>query len=100
MIIAVPKETVAGETRVALVPDLVPKLVQAKLDVRAQSGAGLAAGYLDSPYSEKGCTIVSSDVLDQADVVLKVQPPTPEETERFKPGAVLIGLLQPYFNKA
>src|SRR5262245_57426369 len=97
MIVAVPKETIPGEKRVAMVPDLVPKLVQAGVEIRLQSGAGVAAGFLDQAFTDKGASI-SPDVLEAADVILKVQPPTIEEISRIKTGAVLIGLLQPYSN--
>jgi NAD(P) transhydrogenase subunit alpha len=99
MIISVPKETAANERRVALVPDLVPKLTKAGLEVVMQPEAGLAAGYPDAAYSEKGARF-EADVLSAADVVLKVQPPSAEEIARLKAGAVLICLLQPYANAA
>jgi NAD(P) transhydrogenase subunit alpha len=95
MIVCTPKESQPGERRVALVPDLVPKLAKAGLDVALQPGAGEAAGYPDAAYREKGARL-DPDALDRADVVLKVQPPTPEEVGRLKEGAVLIGFLQPY----
>jgi NAD(P) transhydrogenase subunit alpha len=98
MIVGVPKETVPGERRVALVPDLVPKLTAAGLEVLVQTGAGAAAGYPDSAYKDKGARL-EADVLDKADVVLKVQPPTPAEAGAMKDGATLIGFLQPYANR-
>ena len=97
MIVSVPKETVAGERRVALVPELVPKLIQAGLQVIVESGAGSAAGFLDSSYTEKGARI-ESGVFEAADILLKVQPPTAAEIARIKEGATLIGFLQPYSN--
>lgn len=99
MIIGVPKETTANERRVALVPDLVPKLVKAGHEVMLQPGAGAAAGFPDAVYAEKG-TRLESDVLAAADVVLKVQPPSGEETARMKAGATLISFLQPFSNAA
>jgi NAD(P) transhydrogenase subunit alpha len=99
MIVSVPKETVAGERRVALVPDLVPKLVRPGLEVLVQSAAGGAAGFADSAYQEKGARL-EPDVINQADVVLKVQPPTAAEIGMIKAGSTLIGLLQPYSNNA
>ena len=99
MIVGVPKEVVAGERRVALVPDLVPKLTAAGLDVVVQPGAGAEAGYPDRLYQEKGARL-ESEFLDRADILLKVQPPTPDEIGRLKEGAVLIGCLQPYSNAA
>ena len=99
MIVGVPNETVPGERRVALVPDLAAKLKGAGLEVVVQPGAGEAAGYLDPAYEEKGARL-DPDVLTHADVLLKVQPPTVEEAGRIKEGATLIGFLQPYTNAA
>jgi H+-translocating NAD(P) transhydrogenase subunit alpha len=99
MIVSVPKETVSGERRVALVPELVAKLHKAGLDVLVQTGAGEAAGFPDSGYQQQGARL-QPEVLDQADILLKVQPPTPEEIDRLKEGAILIGFLQPYTNAA
>lgn len=99
MIVGVPKETVPGEQRVALVPELVPKLTKAGLDVIVQSGAGAAAGFLDPAYAERGARL-EPEVLDKANVLLKVQPPTLDEVDRMKEGSVLIGFLQPYDNVA
>ena len=82
MIVGVPKETADGERRVALVPDLVPALAKAGLQTRVQTEAGAAAGYPDGAYQDKGAQVVSS-VLDEADILLKVQPPTLDEIERM-----------------
>jgi NAD(P) transhydrogenase subunit alpha len=97
MIVGVPKETLPGERRVALVPDLVGKLTKAKLKVLVQSGAGVAAGFPDPSYEEKGARL-EPEVLPQADVLLKVQPPTLEEIGQLKEGATLIAFLAPYAN--
>jgi NAD(P) transhydrogenase subunit alpha len=99
MIVGIPRETVAGERRVALVPDLVPPLTKAGLDVVVQAGAGAEAGFLDNAYLEKGAR-VAPEVLDGADVLLKVQPPAGDEIGRIKEGATLVGFLQPYTNAA
>jgi NAD(P) transhydrogenase subunit alpha len=99
MIILIPKETVAGERRVAVVPDLVPKLTALGLEVVVEPGAGAAAGFLDAAYAEKGARL-EGDALGKADIVLKVQPPTAGEIARMKEGATLIGLLQPYTSGA
>jgi NAD(P) transhydrogenase subunit alpha len=97
MIVTVPKETVAGERRVALVPDLVSKLTKAGFEVVVQPGAGADAGFSDSAYLEQGARI-QSEIFERADILLKVQPPSAEETARIKEGATLIGFLQPYAN--
>jgi len=99
MIVGVPREKTAGERRVALVPDLVPKLKQAGLDVCVEAGAGTAAGFADALFADKGARIEQA-VLAAADVILKVQPPTGPEIEQFKEGAVVIGFLQPYTPEA
>ncbi len=97
MIVSVPKETVLGERRVALVPELLPKLTKAGLEVIVQFDAGTAAGFPDSAYVEKSARL-ASDVFDMADVVLKVQPPTADEIGKMREGSILIGFLQPYMN--
>src|SRR5260370_36018829 len=99
MIVGVPKESAPGERRVALVPELVPKLTKAGLEVVVQSGAGAAAGFLDPSYIGVGARI-EPEVVNKADVLLKVQPPTAVEIEQMKAGATLIGFLQPYTSTA
>src|SRR5216683_8151143 len=81
MIVSVPKESAPGERRVALVPELVPKLTKAGLEIVVQSGAGAAAGFLDPSYIGVGARI-EPEVFDKADVLLKVQPPTAVEIEQ------------------
>src|SRR5437667_8098 len=97
MIVSVPKETVPGEQRVALVPELVPRLTKAGLDVVVQSGAGESAGFLDAAYAGKGARL-EAEVFDKADVLLKVQPPTLDEIGRMKENSLLVSFLQPYTN--
>ncbi|HYV37876.1 MAG TPA: Re/Si-specific NAD(P)(+) transhydrogenase subunit alpha [Gemmataceae bacterium] len=92
MIVGVPRETQPDERRVALVPELLPRLVKAGLEVHVQTGAGEAAGFPDKTYSDAGAQLVA-DPLPNADFVLKVQPPTVAEVARMKPGATLIGFL-------
>src|SRR5437868_13876962 len=99
MIVGVPKETAPNERRVALVPDLIPKLKRAGLEVVVQPDAGTAAGYPDAAYRDQGARL-ADDALTSADVLLKVQPPTVEEAGRLKEGATLIGFLLPYGNAA
>jgi NAD(P) transhydrogenase subunit alpha len=95
MLVGVPKETVAGERRVALVPDLAAKLMKIGLEIIVQPGAGAAAGFSDAAYQEAGARL-DENVFPQADILLKVQPPTAEESNTLKEGATLIGSLQPY----
>ncbi|HYY46365.1 MAG TPA: Re/Si-specific NAD(P)(+) transhydrogenase subunit alpha [Candidatus Angelobacter sp.] len=97
MKVGVVKEILAGERRVAIVPDTVPKLTGAKLDVAVQAGAGSQAFYADEAYQKAGATLVpdARAVLSQADAVLKVQPPSLDEVKALKSGAILISFLQP-----
>ncbi|HZX61058.1 MAG TPA: NAD(P)(+) transhydrogenase (Re/Si-specific) subunit alpha, partial [Candidatus Methylomirabilis sp.] len=75
MIVGVPTETLPGERRVALVPELVPKLTKAGLQVLVQPGAGAAAGFSDRSYLERGARL-EPEIFQRADILLKVQPPT------------------------
>src|SRR2546426_4686363 len=97
MIVSVPKEAVPGEQRVALVPELVPKLTKAGLDVVVQFGAGASAGVFDPEYEAKGAHL-ETEVFDKANVLLKVQPPTIDEIGRMNEDSILISFLQPYTN--
>jgi NAD(P) transhydrogenase subunit alpha len=94
--IGVPKESVDGERRVALVPDVVKSLGRnEKLEVLVESGAGEAAGHPDSQYEDAGAQIVSAAPWD-ADVVLHVAVPSAEEIGRLKSGQTFIGHLSPW----
>ena len=74
MIVGIPKETCAGERRVAVIPAIVPALTKKGIDVRVEAGAGDAAGFPDAAYVEKGARVVSrEDVFREADVVLQVR---------------------------
>ncbi|HET9410357.1 MAG TPA: Re/Si-specific NAD(P)(+) transhydrogenase subunit alpha [Candidatus Dormibacteraeota bacterium] len=97
MKVAIPKETAAGERRVALVPDTATKLIAAGLQVSIQSGAGEAAFLPDPAYTAVGVTVVAgaAELLADADAVLKVQPPDVAEVKLLKRGAVLVSFLQP-----
>jgi len=93
MRIGVPRETATGERRVALVPEIVGKLVPAGFEVLVQRGAGEAASFPDAAYEEAGARLV--DDWADADAVVKVQKPSEEEAGRLREGQVLIGFLQP-----
>jgi NAD(P) transhydrogenase subunit alpha len=93
MRIGVPRETAPGERRVALVPEVVGKLVPAGFDVVVQRGAGKAASFPDTAYEEAGARL--ADDWADADAVVKVQKPSEDEAGRLREGQVLIGFLQP-----
>ena len=89
---SVPKEVAAGETRVAVVPEVADRLVKAGLEVTIETGAGDAAHQPDEAYVEAGATVGDGW---SGDVVAKVAPPSAEEIGRLGENAVLIGFLQP-----
>lgn len=99
MRIHVPKESRAGEKRVALVPDLLSKLTRAGFELSIESGAGLGAGAGDKDFSNAGAKVVSgseaNSSLVTADVVLSVQPLTVEQFKSLKRGAITISFLSP-----
>jgi NAD(P) transhydrogenase subunit alpha len=104
MRIGVPKETAAGEHRVALVPEVVSKLQAKGLDVLVQSGAGADALIPDAAFAQAGAQIIGipeaggdpdhADVWG-ADVVVKIAPPDAEEIRQLGSSSVLIGFLAP-----
>jgi NAD(P) transhydrogenase subunit alpha len=104
MRIGVPKETAEGERRVALVPEIVRKLANPPgedahgAEILVQRGAGEGALIPDAQFEEAGARIVD-DPWD-ADVVVKVAPPSGEETARLKGDSVLIGFLAPLTDAA
>jgi H+-translocating NAD(P) transhydrogenase subunit alpha len=98
MKVGVPKETLAGERRVALVPEAARGLVKANLQVAVEAGAGAAAFFSDAAYIDAGANVTDPATAFASDAVLKVQPPTPEEVGRLREGAVLISFLQPATN--
>lgn len=97
MTIAVPRETHAGERRVAATPDTVAQLSKLGYAVEIESGAGVQAAFSDDAYRAAGARIVDDPqaLWSNADVVIKVRPPSPDEAGRLKPGATLIGFVWP-----
>src|ERR1700689_4739405 len=96
MRVGVPKETAAGEHRVALVPEVVGKLKAKGLDVVVQSGAGADALLPDAAFSEAGAQIVAdAKEIWSSDVVVTIAPPTSAEIAQLGVGSILIGFLAP-----
>src|SRR5919197_950238 len=93
MRVGVPKESAAGERRVALVPEVVARLVSGGFEIVVEASAGDAASFPDAGYEEAGARI-ASDAYD-ADAVVKVQTPSADEAARLREGQILIGFLQP-----
>jgi len=96
MLIGVPAETTVGETRVSVTPETAKKLVAQGHMVRVQSGAGIAASVTDAAYQAAGAEITDSAGALGADLVLKVRTPSDAEAALMKPGAALVGMLNPF----
>jgi len=96
MLIGVPAEVLAGETRVAVTPETAKKFMAQGHTVRIQSGAGLAASAPDEAYTAVGAQITDAAGAYAADIVLKVRCPQEAEVPHLKSGGVLIGMLNPF----
>lgn len=96
MLIGVPLETAAGETRVAVTPETAKKLKAQGHTVRVQSGAGVTAAAPDEAYTAVGAEITDAAGALGADLVLKVRLPSAAELGQMKPGAALVGMLNPF----
>ena len=96
MLIGIPMETTVGESRVAVTPETVKKLKAQGHTLRVQSGAGVAASVTDEAYVAAGAEITDAAGALGADMVLKVRAPFENERAMMKPGAVLVGMLNPF----
>lgn len=98
MKLAIPKERLEHEKRVAASPETVKKLVGLGLQVVVETGAGQASAIADTVFEEAGATIApdAAKTFKDADIVFKVQRPLPEEISLIKRGAILIAMLSPY----
>lgn len=93
--IAIPKETAAGEKRVAMEPSVATKLIKQGVQVLLEKNAGLTANYADTAFQD-ATFLDAAQLYSQADITLRVQMPTLEEIAQLKPNSVLIGMLTPY----
>ena len=96
MQIGVPTETAPGETRVAVTPETAKKLVAQGHTVLVQSGAGRAASAVDEAYQAVGAQITDAASALGAELVLKVRAPSDSELPLMRPGATLVGMLNPF----
>ena len=96
MKVAVVKEVAPGERRVALVPETVPRLTAAGLEVLVEQGAGDAAWFPDAAYRDAGASIATAaDLYPAADVILTVTRPDEAAMGRLRAGQTVIGMLSP-----
>jgi NAD(P) transhydrogenase subunit alpha len=99
MIIGLLKEP-EFENRVAMLPESVSTLVKMNVTMLVEKGAGERAFASDEDYQQVGATVDSkANVIKNADLVLKINPPTKEESELLKEGQIFTAVLNPYFNK-
>jgi NAD(P) transhydrogenase subunit alpha len=95
MKVAVAEEVDAGEPRVAATPETIKKMIGLGAEVAVEPGAGIKSGVLDADYATAGAT-VAADAVSGADIVLKVRRPQAAELTRYKRGAIVIGIMDPY----
>jgi NAD(P) transhydrogenase subunit alpha len=96
MLIGVPRESAAGETRVAATPETVKKLKAQGHVLRIEQGAGLAASVTDEAYVAAGAEIVDRAGAFATELLLKVRSPNAEELTLVKSGTALVGMLNPF----
>ena len=94
--IAVPKETASGERRVAIVPSVIKLLDKLGVEVRMQKGAGVAAGFPDDLYEGVSWADSAAQLYKDADIVLRVQPPSADEAGKLPEGGLLLGHMAPH----
>ena len=92
--IGVLKETIAGETRVALVPEVIAKFTSLGAQLLVEHDAGAAAAIPDELFEGVELSPNPAGILSRCDILLKVQPPSSEELAALKPGAVVVGFMQ------
>jgi NAD(P) transhydrogenase subunit alpha len=96
IVLGVPGEVTPGERRIALVPETVKKFKALGVEILVETGAGVPAHFRDGDLGEVTFAATAAEVWSRADLILKVLPPSDAELALMKPGAALIGMLQPY----
>jgi len=97
MKIGVAKEVDAAEPRVGATPDTVKKFKALGAEVAVEPGAGVKSGLLDSDYEAAGA-VISADAVKDADIIVKVKRPEAAELARYKKGALVVAIMDPYGN--
>ncbi|MCA9731498.1 Re/Si-specific NAD(P)(+) transhydrogenase subunit alpha [candidate division KSB1 bacterium] len=101
MKVGIAKESLDGETRVALVPSMVSLITKQNHEVSIASGAGAGSAFEDAAYEKAGAKIVKDNktLFGESDVTIKVQPLTKEEAGQLKDGSIFIGYMAPLYQK-
>ena len=96
MIIAIPRETTIGENRVAVTPEQVKKYSEWGFQVKIETSAGTASGFDDDDYLKAGAEIApdAAQTYQNADIILKIWAPLPDEDRLLKPGQTIIANFQ------
>jgi NAD(P) transhydrogenase subunit alpha len=94
--VGIPKETAPDERRVAMVPEVVSRLARLGVEVLVQQGAGQGARITDAQYKDARLVADAASLYREADVVLRVQPPTLAEIDAMREGTVVIGYMAPH----
>ena len=96
MYLAIPKENINGETRVAATPGTVKDLIKSGMEVYVESKAGQNSYFSDQEYKDAGANIVDSEdeLLSQADIIIKLLAPSNEQVLKIKPNAAIISFCQ------
>ncbi len=98
LLVGIPKETRLGETRIAMAPDAIKKLIKKGLAVAIEKSAGESAGFSDQDLETAGAQMVDTRAALGADIVFKIHRPNLTEVAQMKKGALLISLIEPYNN--
>ena len=97
MIIGIPKESLSGETRVALLPPEIKRLLSDNLTFNIETGAGVGSFISDENYAESGAEIIP-DVYLNSNLIIRINPPSEEEVSKLQEGSCLVSLLAPFTN--
>ena len=97
MVIGIPKESLIGETRIAILPADIKQLLSDNVTFIIEAKAGNGSFISDEDYASVGAEIVS-DVYSGSDLIVRINPPSEEELSKFKDGTSLVSLLAPFIN--
>ncbi len=100
MKIGIPREVDPGETRVAATPETIERFAALGFECVVERGAGAGARFRDSSYEKAGATLVDRAAVWNADLVVKIRPPTDEEVGLLADGGMLLGMIWPAQNEA
>jgi NAD(P) transhydrogenase subunit alpha len=97
--LAVPNEIFPGERRIALEPGIAKRLIEMGVELYMEKGAALSAHFSDDAFEGVKIIDTPAELYKDADLIFKVQPPTLEELDMIKSGAVIVGFMAPHKNE-